>query len=125
MANQDSHSASLQLNPRQLGPLEVRMSIEGDRAQLSFVSNHAAVRDAVETALPRLREMLGTVGLIQVDVNVSGQGGSRGDSGAQGQGFAQASQAIDPGSGPATVERATDRSPRLLQLGDSLVDLYI
>ncbi len=123
MANQDAQSASLQLHPRQLGPLEIHMSIEGDRAQLSFVSNHAAVRDAVETALPRLREMLGTVGLMQIDVNVSGHGSSWQGSGGEGREFAQALRVTDPG--PVPGDGIPGGVSRLTRLGDSLVDLYI
>ena len=45
--------------------------MEGDKATLAFASQHAAVRDALESALPRLREMFAQNGLDIVDVNVS------------------------------------------------------
>jgi flagellar hook-length control protein FliK len=47
--------------------------MEGDKATLAFASQHAAVRDALESALPRLREMFAQNGLDIVDVNVSDQ----------------------------------------------------
>lgn len=55
--------AELQLNPPQLGPLEVRVSVTADQAALSFFSPHAAVREAIQAALPRLQEALAASGL--------------------------------------------------------------
>jgi len=45
----------LHLNPVDLGPLKVTVSISDQSAQVLFVSEHAAVRQAVEAALPQLR----------------------------------------------------------------------
>lgn len=73
MANQDKQSAQLTLNPPQLGPLEVSLKINGDQATAVFVSAHAEVREAIEAALPRLREMMGAAGLELGQANVSSQ----------------------------------------------------
>lgn len=70
---QNIHAANLRLNPQHLGPLEMQVQMEGDKATLAFASQHAAVRDALESALPRLREMFAQNGLDIVDVNVSDQ----------------------------------------------------
>jgi flagellar hook-length control protein FliK len=73
-----------------LGPLEVRIEISPDQQQtnIHFITHHAAVREAVEAALPRLREMLDTQQLSLGDVNVSQH--SYGDQrGAQNSGFEQ------------------------------------
>ncbi len=65
MSKQDLQSAQLRLNPAHLGPLEVRFRCSRIRPRLSrFLSNHAPVRDAVEAAIPRLREMLADNGSI-------------------------------------------------------------
>ncbi|MDX1697387.1 MAG: flagellar hook-length control protein FliK, partial [Thiohalobacterales bacterium] len=69
--SQNIHAASLRLNPQHLGPLEMQVQMDGDRATLAFASQHAVVRDALESALPRLREMFAESGLDIVDVNVS------------------------------------------------------
>ncbi len=71
MANGSVQSAEIKLNPAHLGPIEVRISIEGDQAKVSFSAHHALTRDALESAIPRLREMLGANGLDLLDVNVS------------------------------------------------------
>ena len=64
-------SAEIRLNPANLGPLEVKLSIEDDVARLSFVSSHAPVREALDAAMPRLREMLEQQGISLADVDVS------------------------------------------------------
>jgi len=67
------------LNPQHLGPLEMQVQMEGDKATLAFTSQHAQVRDALESALPRLREMFAQNGLNIVDVNVSQQQAGKGE----------------------------------------------
>ncbi len=74
MINNDHLRADLRLNPPQLGPLDVRISIEGDQTNIHFSSPHGVVRESLENALPQLREMLSESGHHQVDVNVSQQG---------------------------------------------------
>ena len=69
--SQNIHAANLRLNPQHLGPLEMQVQMDGDKATLAFASQHAVVRDALESALPRLREMFAQNGLDIVDVNVS------------------------------------------------------
>ncbi|MCW8956420.1 MAG: flagellar hook-length control protein FliK, partial [Gammaproteobacteria bacterium] len=64
-------SAAIRLNPAHLGPLEVKLSIEDDVARLSFVSSHAPVREALDAAMPRLREMLEQQGINLADVDIS------------------------------------------------------
>lgn len=71
LVNRQMQGAELRLNPPQLGPLEVRIAVDQDQARVLFMSQNVAVREAVEAALPRLREMLGASGFDQIDVNVS------------------------------------------------------
>lgn len=73
MANQNIRSAELRLNPAHLGPIEVRIDMEDDQVNLAFSSRHAAVREAVEQAMPRLREMFEENGLKLADTDVSQQ----------------------------------------------------
>ena len=70
LAGREQQVAELRLNPPHLGPLEVRIQVHQDQASVAFVSQHAAVREALEQAVPRLREMLGQqdLQLVQVDV---------------------------------------------------------
>lgn len=71
MANNKIQAAEIRLDPPELGSVEIKIVIHKDTAQVNFVSPHAQVRDAVENAIPRLREMFGETGLSLGDVNVS------------------------------------------------------
>jgi flagellar hook-length control protein FliK len=65
--------AQIKLNPAHLGPMEVRIQVQNDQASIHFTSAHAVVRDTLEAALPRLRDMLDGSGVELVDVDVSGE----------------------------------------------------
>lgn len=69
--NEKFQQADLRLNPPQLGQIELRISLVQDQASVSFSSQHVAVREAIEAALPRLREALADAGLNLVNVDVS------------------------------------------------------
>jgi flagellar hook-length control protein FliK len=63
MAEQRLGHAEIRLNPEHLGPIEVRVQMDGTQVNAEFQSSHAGVRQAIEASLPRLREMLGQQGL--------------------------------------------------------------
>ncbi|OYV29178.1 MAG: hypothetical protein B7Z79_11080 [Thiomonas sp. 20-64-9] len=67
--------ATLHLNPPQLGPLEVHLQLHDGQIQAQFVSPHAVVRQAVEAALPQLRDLFTGAGLSLMQTSVSTQGG--------------------------------------------------
>lgn len=71
LVGQNIQSAKLSLNPPQLGPIEVRITVQNDQMNVTFTAHHAAVRDALESAVPRLREMFGDSGLNLADVDIS------------------------------------------------------
>lgn len=71
MVEQGKHTASLRLSPEHLGPLEVRITVDGDKASVQFGASHVDTRNAIENALPRLREMFASQGLSLADANVS------------------------------------------------------
>ncbi|OLY74897.1 flagellar hook-length control protein [Pseudomonas sp. ATCC PTA-122608] len=85
-------SAEIQLQPAELGRLDISVKMSADQqAQVTFMSGHAVVREALESQSGRLREMFAQQGMGQVDVNVSDQ--SRGWQGQQGQDQQQQNQA--------------------------------
>ncbi|MCH8501047.1 MAG: flagellar hook-length control protein FliK [Aliidiomarina sp.] len=63
MRVQNDQTVRLRLHPAELGPLMISMKIEDQSAQLQFVSGHNQVRQAVEQALPQLREILAEQGI--------------------------------------------------------------
>ncbi|GEM_PF-6660223 len=71
MANKSIQAAELRLNPARLGPVEVHIQTSQEQASIMFSSPHASVREALEQALPRLREMMTAQQFEQVNVDVS------------------------------------------------------
>ena len=71
MVDNNMNGAKLQVNPPQLGPIEVRIAVQGDHAQVWLTSHSAVTRDALEASSPKLREMLGAQGFGQVSVDIS------------------------------------------------------
>lgn len=70
MTEKGQHTASLRMSPEHLGPLEVRISMQDDRASVWFGAAHADTRAAIEQALPRLREMFAAQGMSLTDAGV-------------------------------------------------------
>jgi len=73
LANRGISSAELQLNPRDMGPVDVRINVSGEQTTVQFSSQNAAVREALESSVVRLREMMESSGLDLADVDVSDQ----------------------------------------------------
>ena len=73
MHKQSIPSVELRLNPEHLGPVLVKIDVSHDQANIAFTAQHLAVKEALEAAIPKLREMLGGQQLNLVDVNVSQQ----------------------------------------------------
>lgn len=96
MAQHGPRSAQIQLDPPELGSMQIRVHVQGqDQISVSFTSPNPAVRDALEQQMPRLREMLAEQGLelsegaISDDSSSSGQGSdSRGGSEGRTGGYA-------------------------------------
>lgn len=70
LSSQQNQVAEIRLNPAHLGPVEVMLSITQDQATAQFSSPHLAVREAIEQALPRLREMMAENGITLGNVMV-------------------------------------------------------
>lgn len=76
MAREGVQQAELRLNPAHLGPVEVRLSMQNDQTNVTFIASNAAARDALEQALPRLRDSFSENGLALNNAEVSHQGPS-------------------------------------------------
>lgn len=73
LARQDVQSAQMTLNPPELGPIDVTLNLSRDQASAVFSSPNAEVREALESALPRLREMLAGAGISLGQTHVNSQ----------------------------------------------------
>ena len=67
----EHQTAELHLHPADLGPLQVILSVENNQAELMFVSGEPAVREAIEAAMPQLRQMLSEAGISLGQTSVS------------------------------------------------------
>lgn len=63
LAEQGGGEVRLRLSPEGLGPVEIRLHLDGDRVDLAMHASLAETRQALEQALPKLREMLAQGGL--------------------------------------------------------------
>lgn len=121
LANSKFQNAEIRLTPAEMGPLRVQLTIEDGVANVSFQAQHAVTREAIELAMPKLREMLAENGLTLNQANVSGDGVRHGE---------RDNDKPDPGSTQAVVnseveleERAEARNARP---GDNaLVDTFV
>ena len=66
-------SAELTLNPPDLGPLQVVLKVSDDRLTADFSANRAEVREALESALPKLRQILNDAGIQLSGFSVNSQ----------------------------------------------------
>ena len=118
-------SADIQLEPAELGRLDIRVNISADQAaQVNFVSGHAGVREALDSQMHRLREMFAQQGMGQVDVSVSDQ--SRQWQGQEREHQEQARRGARPESShedELNIAPAQAVAPGIV-LGSSAVDYY-
>ncbi|MFJ4430061.1 flagellar hook-length control protein FliK [Pseudomonas sp. NPDC089395] len=129
LSSQNLKSADIQLEPAELGRLDIRVNLAADQStQVTFISGHAGVRDALDSQVHRLRELFAQQGLAQPDVNVADQ--SRGQQqqaqqeGAQLSGVAARRGQDGGGVEPGELADASRPVERQVVIGDSAVDFY-
>ena len=109
----------IRVNPPELGHVEVRLTVHQDQASVHFSAPSPQVREAVEAALPRLREMLAETGIQLADAGVSAQ-----DSGGHGDPRDPApARTFAPGGSSPSVEEAGS-APVTVRAASGLLDLY-
>lgn len=113
-------AASIEVNPPELGPVELRIHVADATAHVACSAPHAAAREAIAQALPLLRDMLAAQGLALGETSVgaelpardgSGWGGAADGTGKRG--------AHETASAPALAGIAVPPSPRR-----GLVDVF-
>lgn len=117
MSSRHGQMADIAINPPHLGPVEVKLSFAGGEAGAQFFSPHPQVREAIESALPRLREMLAEAGVTLGQAQVRDEAFPRQEAFVQdrpGQGGERGGQ-FSTGMAPAVD------GPRRV----GLVDLYV
>ncbi len=64
-------SATLTLNPPDMGPMQVVLNVTNDHATVTFSSATPEVRQALEDAMPKLREMMSESGIALGNASVN------------------------------------------------------
>ncbi len=126
LATNDKQTAQLTLNPPQMGPIEVSISVDKGHASANFVSANAEVRQAIESALPSLREMLASTGIELGQTNVGAESFRQSGGNENGQGQGHASRAHPDNAILASNVGETFIAPRAIssQQGNGLVDIF-
>ena len=117
MNSEGLQSARIQLDPPELGALEIKIKMTSDQVNVGFTSSQPAVREALEAQAPRLREMMEQEGINLADVNVSDQGQQ------QGGGQSDDEQMLGEESG-INLESDGEISQTTVSQSDSLVDYF-
>ena len=124
LARGDVQNAQINITPAHLGPIQISLSLNGEQMTAHFVSANQEVRQALEDALPRLREMLAGAGINLGQANV----GSQQQQQAQAEQFAakgeNSRQSSDGAILPADQHGIDTASARPIQRGQGLVDLF-
>lgn len=119
LATQRVASAELRINPAELGPVQVSIRVDAGETSIVFSAQHADTRAALDSALPRLREMLEangiSVGNASVGPQFSGNGSAQTQSGAEA--IAGAPEDAPADNPPASAMRSPVRP-------DQLVDIF-
>lgn len=123
MTKNDLQSAQLSINPGNLGPIEVTLSIGKDSASAHFASPFAEVREALESALPRLKEMLAEAGVTLSQADVGAQSQNRFADGQAQRHAGQPSQGREQPSFPIATAVIETLAPRV-SLGIGMVDTF-
>jgi hypothetical protein len=104
-------TASLQLTPVDLGPVEVNVTVKDSQATVHFGASQADTRALLEAAMPRLREMLAAQGFQLTDSSVS-------------SGFARSQGQAPRGETRAGAEAETSTTESRVVRSLGLLDLY-
>lgn len=76
LLSEGTHEARLQLNPQELGPVTVKIELDGAQAHVHFVAGAAEARDALQAAMPLLQQALQESGLSLAGGGVFGRDAS-------------------------------------------------
>ncbi|WP_418315334.1 flagellar hook-length control protein FliK [Piscinibacter sakaiensis] len=121
--------AELSLNPAEMGPISVRIELDGQRAQIDFGADSAATRAVIESGLPELASALREAGLTLTGGGVSEHPRAQADTSSQRQAGDQPSQQGrngqargDANGSTADPAREQPRPRRMVSAGG--VDLY-
>ena len=123
MASHKMQEAKITLNPEKLGSIQVKLNIDKDQVvHVSMQTQQGTTREAIEQAMPKLKEMLESAGMAFGSLDVSDQ---RRDTNASSQ---QQAQSQSGGFGAQDRDEDTETVPEPVALNtglsQNLVDYY-
>lgn len=127
MVGRQEQRAELVLNPPQMGRIEVSLSVNDGQTSALFASANPTVRDALEAALPRLREILADAGIslgqTQVGADTGNNAGNSSTSSAENRDNPRRDLSKDQLAPGDKILRQLD-APQWLKRGNGLVDTF-
>jgi flagellar hook-length control protein FliK len=118
LGGQEIKQAQIRLNPQELGPLDVKVSVEHGRVDVVFAAQHPATVAAVQQSLQQLNQMLGSQGLSLGQATVDQHTAQQQFGHSQGQASSTPAQTNDAEPIAAAV------SPLSAPLAVGLVDAF-
>ncbi len=113
--------AEIRLQPRELGPVRVELSMSGESTRIAFSAVQPETRQAIEQSLPILKEMLAERGLTLGETSVSDGHAGRGHADPE----ATPSHATtSDGPAAAGAERPFASDARHTPIRRTLLDIY-
>lgn len=122
-------AATLTLNPPDLGPVQIVLNVSNDQATVAFSADQLEVRQALENALPRLREMMSESGIALNNATVDAGARQQQDSErrAPGSNGANGGNGNLAGGGNEAEPAVNEAAPRTRTVGlgeRGMVDLF-
>lgn len=122
MANNQVQQAQITLNPDKLGPVQIKLQLDKEQqVHVTMTAQHGVTREAMEAAMPRLKELMEQAGVDLGSVNVS----------QEQREFAQQDEQAGSGSGSREGLKGThaegdvtDTPATQVYATDNLVDYY-
>lgn len=122
MVGANEQTATLTLNPPDLGPLQVVIHVNNDQANTTFISDNAEVRQALEDGMSNLREKMSESGIQLGQANVSSGEQSQQQFQQAMKQSASVAQANSSSASSAT-EKSTD-AKTIVRVSNGLVDTF-
>lgn len=123
-ASHDSGRADLVLTPPSMGRVEVSINMNGDQASANFVAANPQAREALQDALPKLREMLAQAGIQLGQANVSAGQQGQSQLAQQGQGNGGGRSSYSGATTGGVDAGATTSRTAWVRQGQGVVDTF-
>jgi flagellar hook-length control protein FliK len=117
----DQQNASITLNPPDLGPLQVVLNVTNSQATVTFSAAQPEVRQALEAAIPKLREMMGDAGIQLGQATVGTGTPQQNDNSGE---RSQSGRFNDPVGAVAETSVQVPRT-RAISSGQGMVDTFV